>query len=47
MPEVIKVKKGTQIQTEDGIVVVPGDTNLWNQGYVETLLRRINEDNKP
>lgn len=39
MPEVIKVEKGTNIKTKDGILVVTEDTNLWSQGAYEKQLQ--------
>lgn len=43
MPEVIKVTKGTEINTIDGIVIVPEDTNLWSQGAYEKQLTKANQ----
>lgn len=43
MPEVIKVTKGTEIKTVDGILVVPEDTNLWSQGAYEKQLTKANQ----
>lgn len=40
MPKVIQVNKGTKIETKDGILVVPEDTNLWSQGAYEEQLQR-------
>lgn len=40
VPEAMKVRKGAEIPTEDGIVVVPADTVLWSHGYVMKLLEQ-------
>jgi len=42
MPPSLKVKAGTEIPTQDGIVVVPADTILWSHGaYMEQLERAL------
>lgn len=43
MPEVMRVSKGTEINTLDGIFVVPEDTNLWSQGAYEKQLTKANQ----
>lgn len=42
LPPVLKVLKGTEIPTADGIVVVPADTILHSHGsYMEQVQRAI------
>lgn len=42
LPPVLKVLKGTEIPTADGIVVVPADTLLHSHGsYMEQVQRAI------
>lgn len=42
MPQSLKVAKGAEIPTLDGIVVVPADTILWSHGaYMEQLERNL------
>lgn len=42
MPPVLKVQKGTEIPTADGLVIVPADTLLHSHGsYMEQMERAI------
>jgi hypothetical protein len=42
LPPVLRVSKGTEITTTDGIVVVPADTLLHSHGsYMEQVQRAI------
>ncbi len=42
LPPVLKVTKGTEIRTADGIVIVPEDTLLHSHGsYMEQVQRAI------
>lgn len=42
LPPVLRVTKGTEIRTADGIVVVPEDTTLHSRGsYMEQVQRAI------
>lgn len=40
MPSVIRVAKGTKIETLDGVLTVPETTNLWSQGAYEEQLEK-------